>query len=130
MKLMGRGCLFLVKCLSPGGLVTATDDLDAVDDYDIKAPYTKCEYDITMRDGVRLYTDVDTARALLEPYPIMLVRTGYVVLPCGADAYRDPGRKELLLAKEKMVFSYQDVRGRMVSEGTFAHVANRGWSTS
>ena len=83
-----------------------------------------------MRDGFRLYTDVDTLRELLEPYAMMLVRTRYVVCPCGADAYRDAGRKQLLLAKEKMVFSYQDVRGRMASAGTFAHVANRGWSTS
>ena len=34
MKLRGRGCLLLVKCLSLGGLATAIDDLDAVDDYD------------------------------------------------------------------------------------------------
>ena len=83
-----------------------------------------------MRAGVRLYTDADTSRELLEPYPMMLVRTRYAMRPCGADAYRDSGRKELMLAKEKMVFSYRDVRGRMASEGTFAHVANRGWSTS
>ena len=34
MKLRGRGCLLLVKCLSRGSLATAIDDLDAGDDYD------------------------------------------------------------------------------------------------
>ena len=93
---------------------------DALADW-IKANYTKFEYRIPMRDGVHLFTSVyipkDASPA--NPYPIMFDRTPYSVSPYGEDQYkRELGPSELF-ARSKYIFVYQDVRGRMNSEGKF-----------
>jgi hypothetical protein len=41
----------------------------------IKANYTKHEFLIPMRDGVRLFTSVYTPKEPSQPYPFMLTRT-------------------------------------------------------
>jgi putative CocE/NonD family hydrolase len=88
----------------------------------IKANYTKTEYPIPMRDGVRLFTSVYTPKSPSEKYPIMLTRTPYTVAPYGADNYRtNLGPSEKFL-KEGFIFVYQDVRGKGRSEGVFVHV--------
>jgi uncharacterized protein len=88
----------------------------------IRANYTKNEFLIPMRDGVRLFTSVYTPKNVSEPFPIMLNRTPYTVGPYGIDNYRvnlGPSEK---FARESFIFAYQDVRGKGRSEGKFVHV--------
>src|SRR5215218_942441 len=54
----------------------------------IKANYTKHEFLIPMRDGVRLFTSVYTPKVPTEPFPILITRTPYTVAPYGIDNYR------------------------------------------
>jgi len=41
----------------------------------IKANYTKKEYKIQMRDGVKLFTSVYTPKDTSKTYPIIMIRT-------------------------------------------------------
>lgn len=87
--------------------------------------YRKLDRQITMRDGVKLYTiiyvpqDADKA----HPYPIIMERTPYSAGPRGEAKYplRGPGPSREL-SQEKYIFVYQDVRGRYLSEGQFEEV--------
>ena len=54
----------------------------------IKAHYTKYEYRIPMRDGVKLFTAVYVPKDDSQPYPILLTRTPYSVEPYGVDQYK------------------------------------------
>ena len=89
---------------------------------DIRANYTKHEYRIPVRDGVRLFTSVYIPKDVSsddKTYPILLQRTPYSVGPYGEDAYRSNlGPSEFFERDEKFIFVYQDVRGRYMSEGT------------
>jgi putative CocE/NonD family hydrolase len=89
----------------------------------VKAAYTKHEFLIPMRDGVKLFTSVYTPKDMSEQYPIMMSRTPYSVAPYGIENYRAGlGPSSEKFQKEKFVFVFQDVRGRNKSEGTFVHV--------
>jgi len=85
-----------------------------------RANYTKFEYRIPMRDGVKLFTSVYVPKDQAQAYPILLNRTPYSVAPYGADAYKTSLGPSELFMKEGYIFVYQDVRGRMMSEGVFA----------
>jgi len=84
--------------------------------------YTKYEYRIPMRDGVRLFTRVYTPKEASQSWPILLTRTPYALKPYGTDNYSDPAGSFRTLAKDKFILVTQDVRGRYGSEGTFMHV--------
>ena len=88
----------------------------------VLAGYTKYEYRIPMRDGVRLFTSVYVPKDDSTPYPILLNRTPYSVGPYGVDKPRDNVGPSPLFAKERYVFAYQDVRGRWMSEGAFVNM--------
>ena len=90
---------------------------------EIRARYTKYDYRIPMRDGVKLFTSVYVPKDTSQPYPIMMERTPYSIGPYGIDRY--PGRlgPSELFSKEGFIFVYQDVRGRYLSEGTFVDVS-------
>lgn len=88
----------------------------------IKANYTKFEYQIPMRDGVRLFTSVYVPKDTSQSYPLLLNRTPYTVAPYGADNYRDSLGQSEHYMKEGFIFVYQDVRGKGRSEGTYVHV--------
>ncbi|MGZ4788071.1 MAG: CocE/NonD family hydrolase [Terriglobales bacterium] len=98
--------------------------------FDIKAHYTKYEYRIPMRDGVKLFTAVYVPKDTSQPYPFLLARTPYGVAPYGEDQYpkRLGPSKEFLQAG--YIFVLQDVRGRYQSEGEFVemrpHIDNPG----
>ncbi|MPZ18169.1 MAG: CocE/NonD family hydrolase [Luteitalea sp.] len=89
---------------------------------EVKTDYTKHEYYVRMRDGVRLFTVVYAPKDRSERYPILLSRTPYSVRPYGADRYRTEIGPSPLIAKEGYIFVYQDVRGRWMSEGSFDHL--------
>lgn len=104
--------LALAGTLAPGG-----QGLD-----DVRARYTKYEYMVPMRDGVKLFTSVYVPKDQSTTYPILLTRTPYSVSPYGASAYRTSLGPSDLFGREGYIFVYQDVRGRMMSEGDFVDV--------
>jgi len=88
----------------------------------VKEHYTKYEYKIPMRDGVKLFTSVYVPKDHSRTYPILLTRTPYSVRPYGVDQYRGDLGPSPRFARAGYVFVYQDVRGRWMSEGDFEHV--------
>jgi putative CocE/NonD family hydrolase len=88
----------------------------------VKAHYTKYEYEISMRDGKKLFTAVYAPKDVSHPCPILLTRTPYSVSPYGEDSYRASLGPSEIFAKDGFIFVYQDVRGRWMSEGEFADV--------
>jgi putative CocE/NonD family hydrolase len=90
----------------------------------VKARYTKYEYRVPMRDGVKLFTAVyvpkDAGRD--RRYPVLLTRTPYGVAPYGSDAFPDRVGPSGAAQNEGFIFAYQDVRGRYLSEGQFVEV--------
>jgi putative CocE/NonD family hydrolase len=85
----------------------------------VKASYTKYEYQIPMRDGQRLFTAVFLPKDQSKTYPILMTRTPYSLKPYGADQYRENLGPSALFGKAGYIFVYQDVRGRWMSEGEF-----------
>ncbi len=85
----------------------------------VRTQYTKQEFYVPMRDGVKLFTAVYSPKDTSTAYPIMLSRTPYSVAPYGADQYKASLGPSPLFADEGYIFVYQDVRGRWMSEGTF-----------
>ncbi len=90
----------------------------------IRSRYTKYEYRIPMRDGVRLFTAVyvPVDAGAKKTYPILLSRTPYSVAPYGADRYAGELGPTAAFAKAGYIFVRQDVRGRFMSEGEFVDV--------
>ncbi len=87
------------------------------------AHYTKYEYRIPMRDGVRLFAAVYVPKdAASHPYPMIMQRTPYNVGPYGADNYKTQVGPSFAAEKEGFIFVYEDVRGRYMSEGVFVDV--------
>ncbi len=77
--------------------------------------FTKQEFMVAMRDGVRLHTLVFTPAAPHPALPILFVRTPY-----GIDASeRQLTASYKELAADGYVFAFQDIRGRYKSEGQF-----------
>jgi uncharacterized protein len=99
----------------------AADKVEPADKAWFEENYTKYEYRIPMRDGVRLHTAVYAPKDLAAKYPIWMLRTPYTVRPYGVDSYPDPGAAIKYYAREKFIFALQDVRGRYGSEGVFVH---------
>ncbi len=87
--------------------------------FDIRAHYTKYEYSIPMRDGVKLFTAVYVPKDSSHSYPFMMDRTPYSVAPYGVDNYRTSLGPSEAFEKSGYIFVYQDVRGRYMSEGAF-----------
>lgn len=83
--------------------------------------YIKTEYQVEMRDGVKLFTIVYTPRDKSEKYPILLQRTPYSIGPYGD---RMPKRLSSndLLEKDLYIFAFQDVRGAYMSEGKYVNM--------
>jgi putative CocE/NonD family hydrolase len=125
---MKSGFLSAVICV----LLLLTASNAQRDDAVVKAYYTKTEQQITMRDGVKLFTAIYTPRDTSQKYPIMLNRTPYSVAPYGPNAYRDALGPSEHFQNEKFIFVYQDVRGRLMSEGQFVdmrpHIAKKSGS--
>lgn len=88
----------------------------------IKAHYTKHEYRVPMRDGVRLFTAVYVPKDESTPCPILLNRTPYSVRPYGVDQSKTDLGPSPLFGNSGYIFAYQDVRGRWMSEGDFVNM--------
>ncbi len=88
----------------------------------VKENYTKYEYPIPMRDGVKLFTSVYVPKDRSRSYPILLNRTPYSVAPYGDGKVKSDLGPSPLFGESKYIFAYQDVRGRWMSEGTFVNM--------
>ncbi|MEP6915066.1 MAG: CocE/NonD family hydrolase [Acidobacteriota bacterium] len=88
----------------------------------VRSQYTKFEYLVPMRDGVRLFTSIYVPKDSSEKYPFLLTRTPYSVAPYGVDQYRSAVGPSESFQKERFIFVYQDARGRYMSEGEFQQV--------
>ncbi|WP_254411866.1 CocE/NonD family hydrolase [Dyadobacter diqingensis] len=90
----------------------------------IKDNYSKKEFDIPMRDGIKLHTIVYSPKdaAANNKYPFLMQRTCYSVAPYGEDTYPLRLGPSTLLMREKYIFVYQDVRGRYKSEGVWTNM--------
>ena len=84
-----------------------------------RSHYTKYDFHIPMRDGVKLFTSVYAPKDTSKTYPILMQRTPYSIAPYGINNYPDFIGPDDLFTKEGFIFVYQDVRGRYLSEGTF-----------
>jgi putative CocE/NonD family hydrolase len=91
-------------------------------DYDVKEHYTKYEFRVPMRDGVKLFTSVYVPKDSSCPYPFLISRTPYSVAPYGVDQYRTQLGPSPDFDRAGYIFVYQDVRGRFMSEGTFTEM--------
>ena len=72
----------------------------------VKERYTKHEFLIPMRDGVRLFTVVYTPKDASQPYPFLITRTPYSVAPYGVDNYRRSLGPSEHFEKEGFIFVY------------------------
>lgn len=90
----------------------------------VRENYSKAEYDIPVRDGVKLHTIVYTPKdaAPDKKYPFLMQRTCYSVAPYGQDAYPPRLGPSTALMRDKFIFVYQDVRGRYLSEGVWTNM--------
>ena len=103
--------------------------------FDVREHYTKYEYRVPMRDGVKLFTAVYVPKDAAKPYPFLMVRTPYSVSVAAAregknaygedhfphsDRHLGPGEQ---FDKAGYIFVFQDVRGRFQSEGKFVEMA-------
>jgi putative CocE/NonD family hydrolase len=84
--------------------------------------YAKREVLVPMRDGVQLFTAIYTPKNLRGAYPILLQRTPYGVMPYGEEAFPEQLGPSARFQEEGFIFVYQDVRGRMMSGGTFENM--------
>ncbi len=110
-----RAALVFLVLFSPAEL--AAQGVESV-----KAHYTKYEYRIPMRDGVRLFTAVYVPKDQTQRYPILLTRTPYGVQPYGEDAYKSDLGPSSHFGEDGYILVYQDVRGRWMSEGEFVNM--------
>src|SRR4030095_16238597 len=116
--------LIFIPCLlsaqGRGTAAAAPSAAGAVGRDFVRENYSKFEYRIQMRDGVKLFTSVYIPKDVVtenKTYPIMMQRTGYNVAPYGIDQYRATLGPSELFAREKFIFVYQDIGGRYMSEG-------------
>lgn len=89
---------------------------------DVATIYNKTEVMIPMRDGVKLFTAIYAPKMPTGKSPLLIVRTPYSCRPYGPTAYRERLGSNENYMKENFTFVYQDVRGRYMSEGTFADI--------
>ncbi|MEO8360274.1 MAG: CocE/NonD family hydrolase [Vicinamibacteria bacterium] len=88
----------------------------------VQAGYTKFEYSVPMRDGVKLFTSIYVPKDVSVKYPFLITRTPYNVGPYGVDQYRSSLGPSEQFQKAGYIFVYQDARGRYMSEGEFQQV--------
>jgi len=78
--------------------------------------YSRTEAMIPMRDGVRLYTQIDAPTTSTQPLPILLLRTPYGLGNLTAEQVATALTE---LSESGYIIVRQDIRGRFKSEGEF-----------
>ncbi|MEN3275602.1 MAG: uncharacterized protein V7631_1392 [Massilia sp.] len=99
----------------------------------LRDSYTKYEYRIPMRDGVKLFTTVYVPKDASRTYPFLMQRTPYSAgvhaqgeLRYGVDWYPEAIGPSREFEEAGYIFVKQDVRGRFMSEGTWQEMTPHG----
>lgn len=121
MKMVIRSVMLLMVLFAVNNAYAEQKDENPREAY-IRANYTKYEYQIPMRDGVKLFTSVYIPIDDTKKYPIMMQRTPYRVAPYGADKYKAKLGPSQAFEQEGFIFVFQDVRGKFRSEGEFVNM--------
>jgi len=121
--LIAVSCLLLVVLVGAAPWAQAPAQPAAAASDQVQASYTKYEYLIPMRDGVRLFTAVYAPKDASRTYPFLITRTPYSVAPYGVDQYPERLGPSEQFQKEGFIFVAQDARGRYMSEGAFQQVS-------
>ncbi|MEM8908330.1 MAG: CocE/NonD family hydrolase [Bacteroidota bacterium] len=120
LLLLSLGCFW--ACKTPDTVANSPDlSGEPTTENFVSAHYQKAEYQIAMRDGIKLHTVVYTPKDASpeNPYPILLKRTPYSCRPYGPDQFPKLVGPSKYLMEEKFIMVYQDVRGRWMSEGNY-----------
>jgi putative CocE/NonD family hydrolase len=97
-------CFFLLTCATVAHAQLKPSD------------YARTEAMIPMRDGVRLYTQIDAPANSSQPLPILLLRTPYGL---GTATAEQVATLVSELSSDGYILVRQDIRGRFKSEGEF-----------
>jgi len=112
--------LFLLLILCSLSFVgkTQTVTLAQLDSAFIRENFVKTQYEIEMRDGVKLFTNVYTPKdaSPSNQYPMLMQRTCYDVAPYGKDEFPKLLSYSRHLMREKFIFVYQDVHDSAYSQ--------------
>ncbi|MFC5458324.1 CocE/NonD family hydrolase [Massilia niabensis] len=99
----------------------------------LRATYTKYEYQIPMRDGVKLFTAVYVPKDSSRTYPFLMQRTPYSAgvqaqgeLRYGVDWFPESIGPSREFEDAGYIFVKQDVRGRFMSEGKWQEMTPHG----
>jgi uncharacterized protein len=133
-------CLALFSTLSATPEPLVPDSVETPEAFlaALQAHYTKRVFDIPMRDGVTLHTDVWVPKPNLAAasqttplkWPLLMVRTPYGIAGYGTEGTPDASTLRTrarfapssVLVQTGYIFVHQDVRGRLMSGGTFVDV--------
>jgi len=117
-KYSSRILLFFIICVTLALAFQTQEDHTAY----VRENYAKYEYYVPMRDGVRLFTSVYVPNDQTKKYPMLMFRTPYSVAPYGTDQYPKQLGPSPHFDSEGYIFVFQDVRGRMMSEGKYVNM--------
>ena len=117
-----RALLLLTLLLAWGGCGFSTQSKAPGPTATLQEAYAKREVLIPMRDGVSLFTAIYTPKVAGRTFPILLQRTPYSVYPYGEGSFPSHLGPSARFQEEGFIFVYQDVRGRMMSEGEFVNM--------
>src|SRR5438477_11622302 len=93
--------------------------------YNAREHYTKYEYRIPMRDGVKLFTSVLVPKDASTAYPFLILRSPFGVGPYGPDEYAPANLQSEALLKAGYILVRQDVRGRRMADGGFTQMTSQ-----
>jgi putative CocE/NonD family hydrolase len=115
---MLKNILFLVLCF-----IGFTISAQVINEAWVREHYYKKEYQIPMRDGIKLWTCVYLPKSTSERNPIIMTRTPYSCAPYGDDKFLSRLWQTWKdYTRENYIFVIQDVRGRWMSEGNFVDI--------
>ncbi len=89
---------------------------------DLSRHMTKRAVSISMRDGIRLNTEIYAPKEPAGPLPILLTRTPYGLGYDEQGFHVSLSTSYLELVEDGYIFVFQDIRGRFESEGEFVMI--------
>ncbi|MQA21749.1 CocE/NonD family hydrolase [Rugamonas rivuli] len=125
-RLTAFALALMLGCLT---IQAGAADAGASPKYSLREHYTKYEFRIPMRDGVRLFTAVYVPKDAGKTYPFLIQRTPYSAgvqsggeLHYGVDFYPEHIGPSQDFENSGYIFVKQDVRGRYMSEGKWVEM--------
>jgi putative CocE/NonD family hydrolase len=112
---------FIFSSLTLCGLLSSDQAQTGSAPYKASDHYSKIEYMIPMRDGVKLYCAVYVPKDVPGEHPILMERTPYSAGPYGPTSFTRM-RGSHLLKDKGYIFAFSDVRGHYYSEGDYMNI--------